>query len=142
MSALVKNGDIEFSKEQIRALADFWPVFANPKFVYETQDEAKDEKGVITMPSSSLSPEAKAFNRMIYQEEWILDGFDWPEWAQTDEFKDLFSKPEALAKASADQLAMLLTALSRKERFCEGTMASACSDGLLAGITQRAGMLL
>jgi hypothetical protein len=142
MSALVKNVDIEFSKDQIRALADFWPVFANPKFVYETQDEVKEKKGVITMPSSSLSPEAKAFNKMIYQEGWILDGFDWPEWAQTDEFKDLFSKPEALAQACAHQLAKLLTALTRKERFCEGTMASACSDGLLAGITQRAGMLL
>ena len=94
------------------------------------------------MPFSSLSPEAKAFNKMIYQEGLIIDGFDWPEWAQTDEFKDLFSKPEALAKASVDQLAMLLTALLRKERFCEGTIASACSDGLLAGITQRAGMLL
>ena len=132
----------EFSKKQIRALADFWSVFANPKFVYETQDEVKEKKGVITMPSSSLSPEAKAFNKMIYQEGWILDGFDWPEWTQTDEFKDLFSKPEALAKASAHQLAKLLTALTRKERFCEGTMASACSDGLLAGITQRAGVLV
>ena len=132
----------DFTKKQLQALADFLPVFANPKFVYETQDEVKEEKGVIAMPSSSLSPEAKAFNKMIYQEGWILDGFDWPEWAQTDEFKNLFSKPEALAKASADQLAMLLTALARKERFCEGTMASACSDGLLAGITQRAGMLL
>jgi hypothetical protein len=131
-----------FSKEQIRALADFWLVFANPKFVYETQDEVKEKKGVITMPSSSLSPEAKAFNKMIYQEGWILEGFDWPEWAQTDEFKDLFSKPEVLAKASAHQLAKLLTALARKERFCEGTMASSCSGGLLAGITQRAGMLL
>ena len=142
MSALVKNADIAFSKDQIRALADFWPVFANPKFVYETQDEAKEEKGVITMPSSSLSPEAKAFNKMIYQEGWILDGFEWPEWAQTDEFKDLFSKPESLAKTSADQLAKLLTALTRKERFCEGTMASACSDGLLARITQRASVLI
>ena len=94
------------------------------------------------MPSSSLSPEAKAFNKMIYQEGWILDGFEWPEWAQTDEFKDLFSKPDSLAKASAHQLAKLLTALARKERFCEGTMASAYSYGLLAGITQRAGMLL
>jgi len=131
-----------FTSKQIRALADFWSVFANPKFVYETQDKVKEKKEVVTMPSNSLSPEAKAFNKMIYQEEWILDGFDWPEWAQTDEFKDLLSKPEALAKASADQLAMLLTALARKERFCEGTMASACSDGLLAGITQRAGMLL
>jgi hypothetical protein len=131
-----------FSKEQIRALADFWPVFANHKFVYETQDEVKEKKGVITMPSSSLSPEAKAFNKMIYQEGWILNGFDWPEWAQTDEFKDLFSKSEALSKACAHQLAKLLTALARKERFCEGTMASACSDGLLAGITQRASMLI
>ena len=133
---------MDISRKHLQSLADFWSVFDNPKFVYETQDEVKEKKGVITMPSSSLSPEAKAFNRMIYQEGWILDGFDWPEWAQTDEFKDLFSKPEALAKASVDQLAMLLTALSRKERFCEGTMASACSDGLLAGITQRAGMLL
>ena len=132
----------DFTPEQIRALADFWPVFANPKFVYEVQDEAKEEKGVVTMPSSSLSYEAKAFNKMIYQEEWILDGFDWPEWAQTDEFKDLFSKPDALAKASAHQLAKLLTALTRKERFCEGTMASACSDGLLARITHRASILL
>ena len=132
----------EFSKKQIRALADFWPVFANPKYVYETQDEVKEEKGVITMPSSSLSPEAKAFNKMIYQEGWILDGFDWPEWTKTDEFKDLFTKAESLAKAPAHQLAKLLTALARKERFCEGTMASACSHGLLARITQRAGMLL
>jgi hypothetical protein len=94
------------------------------------------------MLSSSLSPEAKAFNKMIYQEGWILDGFDWPEWAQTDEFKDLFSNPEALAKASAHQLAKLLTALARKERFCEGTIASACADGLLVGITHRAGVLV
>jgi len=133
---------IKFSKQQIRALADFWPVFANPKFVYETQDEAKEKKGVMAMPSSSLSSEGKAFNKMIYQEEWILDGFDWPDWAQTDEFKDLFSNPEALAKASAHQLAKLLTALARKERFCEGTIASACADGLLVGITHRAGVLV
>ena len=131
-----------FTPEQIRALADFWPVFANPKFVYEVQGEVKEKKGVITIPSSSLSPEAKAFNKMIYQEGWVLDGLDWPEWAQTDEFKDLFSKPEALAKATAHQLAKLLTALARKERFCEGTMASACSDGLLARITQRASVLI
>lgn len=142
MSDLVKSEEIEFSKDQIRALADFWPVFANPQFVYEVRDEVKEKKGVITMPSSSLSPEAKAFNKMIYQDGWILDGFEWPEWTKTDEFKDLFSKPEGLAKASAHQLAKLLTALARKERFCEGTMASACSDGLLVRITQRAGMLL
>jgi len=133
---------MDISRKQLQSLADFWSVFANPKFVYETQDEVKEEKGVNTMPSSSLSPEAKAFNKMIYQEGWILDGFDWPEWTKTDEFKDLFTKAESLAKAPAHQLAKLLTALARKERFCEGTMASACADGLLARITQRASVLI
>ena len=34
----------DFTPEQIRALADFWSVFANPKFVYETQDKVKEKK--------------------------------------------------------------------------------------------------
>lgn len=131
-----------FSKEQIRALADFWPVFANPKFVYETEDKhEKRADGVLVMPSSTLSSEAYAFHKMVYREGWILREFDWPEWAGTDEFNNLFGKKGAVAKASVQQLAQLLTALTRKERFCEGTMASAYSDGLLARIMQRAGAL-
>ena len=133
----------KFTKEQIRALADFWPVFANPKFVYETEDKhEKRADGVLVMPSSSLSSEAYAFHKMVYREGWILKEFDWLEWARTDEFKNLFSKKGAVAKASVQQLAQLLTALVRKERFCSGTMASACADGLLARITQRASILL
>jgi hypothetical protein len=34
----------DFTPKQIRALADFWSVFANPKFVYETQDEVKEKE--------------------------------------------------------------------------------------------------
>ena len=143
MPDLVKNEDTEFSKEQIRALADFWPVFANPKFVYETEDKhEKRADGVIIMPSSTLSSEAYAFHKMVYREGWILKEFDWPEWAGTDEFNNLFSKKGAVAKASVKQLAQLLTALVRKDRFCDGTMACAYSDGLLTGITQRASMFL
>jgi hypothetical protein len=143
MPDLVKNEDTEFSKEQIRALADFWPVFANPKFVYETEDEhEKRADGVIIMPSSTLSSEAYAFHMMVYREGWILKEFDWPEWARTDEFNNLFSKKGTVAKASVQQLAQLLTTLVRKERFCSGTMACAYSDGLLTGITHRASMLI
>ena len=132
-----------FSKKQLQALADFWPVFANPKFVYETEDKhEKRADGVIIMPSSTLSSEAYAFHKMVYREGWILKEFDWLEWARTDEFNNLFSKKEAVAKASVYQLAQLLTALVRKERFCSGTMACAYSDGLLTGITQRASMFL
>jgi Family of unknown function (DUF6508) len=133
----------DFTKKQLQALADFWPVFANPKFVYETEDEhEKRADGVIVMPSSTLSSEAYAFHMMVYREGWILKEFDWLEWARTDEFNNLFSKKGAVAKASVQQLAQLLTTLVRKERFCSGTMACAYSDGLLTGITQRASMFL
>ena len=143
MPDLVKNEDTEFSKEQIQALADFWPVFANPKFVYETEDKhEKRADGVLVMPSSTLSREAYAFHMMVYREGWILKEFDWLEWARTDEFNNLFSKKGAVAKASVQQLAQLLTTLVRKERFSSGTMACAYSDGLLTGITQRASMFL
>ena len=133
----------DFTKKQLQALANFWPVFANPKFVYETEDKhEKRADGVLVMPSSTLSSEAYAFHKMVYREGWILREFDWPEWAGTDEFNNLFGKKGAVAKASVQQLAQLLTTLVRKERFCSGTMASACSDGLLARITQRASILL
>ena len=139
----MENMEPTFSKEQLQALADFWPVFANSKFVYETEDEhEKRADGVLVMPSSTLSSKAYAFHMMVYREGWILKEFDWLEWARTDEFNNLFSKKGAVAKASVQQLAQLLTTLVRKERFCSGTMACAYSDGLLTGITQRASMFL
>lgn len=139
----MKTTEKKFTKEQIRALADFWPVFADPKFVYETEDEPEPgEEGVFVLPGRTLSAKAEAFEGMVHNQGWVLNGFDWPEWSQTDEFKDLFSDPQAVAKATALQLAQLLTALIRKDRFCSGTMACASSDGLLARITQRASILL
>jgi len=133
----------DFTKKQLQALADFWPVFANPQFVYETEDEPEtSEEGVFVLPGRTLSAEAEAFEGMVYTQGWVLNGFDWPEWSQTDEFKDLFSDPQAVAKATALQLAQLLTALIRKDRFCSGTMACACQDGLLSAITHRASKLV
>lgn len=139
----MKTTEKKFTKEQIRALADFWPVFADPKFVYETEDEPEPgEEGVFVLPGRTLSAEAEAFEGMVHTQGWVLNGFDWPEWSQTDEFKYLFSDPQAVAKATALQLAQLLTALIRKDRFCSGTMACACQDGLLSAITHRASKLV
>jgi len=35
---------MDISRKQLQSLADFWPVFANPKFVYEVQDEVKEKE--------------------------------------------------------------------------------------------------
>ena len=71
------------------------------------------------MPSSPLSSEAYAFHMMVCREGWNLKGLDWPEWAKTDEFNNLFSKKGAVAKASVYPLAQLLTAFVRKRAFLQ-----------------------
>jgi hypothetical protein len=50
--------------------------------------------------------------------------------------------PEATAAATPDQLARLLTAIVRSDRFVEGSIAGAFDSGLLARIARRAAALL
>jgi hypothetical protein len=49
--------------------------------------------------------------------------------------------PEALASATPDQLAKLITVVVRQERFYEGSLAGAFEDGLVLAIVRRAGVL-
>ena len=61
---------MDISKKQLQSLADFWTVFANPKFVYETQDEVKEKKDgrefwrCESGPSSRLIRCAEALRRV------------------------------------------------------------------------------
>jgi hypothetical protein len=50
--------------------------------------------------------------------------------------------PKALAAASAEQLAKLLTVLIRQDRFVEGALNGAFEAGLLTGIVRRAAGLM
>jgi hypothetical protein len=60
---------------------------------------------------------------------------------ETREAKRLRDEPAALAAATADQLASLLTVLIRHDRFVEGELAGAYRSGLLTGILRRAAAL-
>ena len=48
----------------------------------------------------------------------------------------------ALAQATPEQLARLLTVCVREDRFCEGALESAFESGLLTRILERAAVLL
>ena len=52
------------------------------------------------------------------------------------------SDPEAVAAATPEQLAWLLTAIVRSDRFVEGSIEGAFESGLLARIARRAAALL
>ena len=134
--------DADFSKENLKALADFWPVFANPKFVWEIEKGIEPKvKGEFIMPQRIWDKEATAFHNMVYKEEWVVD-YDWTEWVNTEEFKKMMESPNGIETATSVQLAKLITALVRKERFCEGTLSEASSTGLLERITRRASQLI
>jgi len=129
--------------ERLLALAAFLPVFEDPKFVFGEWVEFRDEKsGLMQMPFFDFSEGGRAFYHMAYDYGWVKKGFDWGEWKFTPEAKSLRDNPECLSRATADQLASLLTVLIRQDRFCEGELECAYASGLITSICRRAAGLL
>ena len=101
-------------------------------------EAAPDPPGVMTMPWYELSDRGEA---IIDALRALVVVFDWPAWAQTPEARALRDDRDALAAASADQLARLATWLVRAERFSDGGFEAAFESGLLAAMARRAAQL-
>ena len=86
----------------------------------------------------SFSKKADAFIKTCYECGWVLGDFDWGTWKDTSEAMELRDNPDAMARATPDQIAKLLTVLIRLERFCSGSLANAFKSGLLGAILRRA----
>jgi hypothetical protein len=84
---------------------------------------------------------ADSFVKTAYDHGWVLQGWDWPAWMKTEEAVALRAVPAALEAASPEQLAKLLTALIRRERFVEGALNGAFESGLMTAIVRRAAAL-
>jgi hypothetical protein len=74
--------------------------------------------------------------------DWIVVGFDWRTWLGTPEGRALRDEPDAIASATPEQIAWLVTAIVRSDRFVEGSIEGAFDSGLLARISRRAAVLL
>jgi len=98
------------------------------------------EDGVIVMGHFTPSDEADAFLRDLGR-VGLVRPFDWTAWLATPRGEEL-RQPAALATASPEELANLLTAIVRSERFSEGSLEGALESGLLLAIARRARMLL
>jgi len=90
------------------------------------------------MPWYELSPAAESYLRAVGESGMMLTDFDWPSWASTPEAKALHGDREVLAHATPDQLAMLLTALIREDRFNEGALGDSFESGIMTAIARRA----
>lgn len=126
--------------ERIKAIAAFLTVFTASGFNFGEWISGPEKDGITQMPWFSLGRDAQAFYKAAYDYGWVQN-FAWMEWRQTPEAIALRDQPDILAGADPQQLANLLTALIRADRFCEGSLASDFESGLLTRIIARASAL-
>ncbi len=125
-------------REQLEALARFLPIFTAPGFEFGQMVEARPlGPNEWTMPHYSRSPRAMEFVQAANKYGWVRS-FDWAEWSGTPEGRHLRTHSPALEQATPNEIAKVLTALIRWDRFCEGALADAFGSGLVTRIVRRA----
>lgn len=129
--------------ENLAALVAFLPSLQQPDFKAGSWVEpAAESDGAFVMPYVDMHETTEEFVQTAYDHGWVRSDFDWIEWAQTDEAKHLRDDQRALATATADQLARLLTVSIRRDRFSEGSLMADFEHGLILQIVLRAKALL
>ena len=134
---------------RLEALASLLPEFEAGGFACgEWRGGEEQRPGVMTMPWFDLSDpvrrfagEAAALVRTARTEGRMPSDFAWTSWARTPEAQTLREDRDALAQATPEQLAKLLTVLIRQNKFVEGALAGDCESGLLTAVLRRADRL-
>ena len=127
--------------EQLQALASFALIFSESGFQFGHWSLPEQQGEVTAFPYFSLSADAQRFVDTVYHYGWARN-FDWSTWRQTPEAVRLRDHPDALSRAAPSDLAKLLTAVCRSDRFVEGGLAGDFKSGLLTRIVERAETLL
>ena len=125
-------------KRRLLRLGQFSSIFGRRGFQFGTMVTEDLDTGESLMPYYVLSDDAEAFIKICYECGWIRADFDWGAWKDTSEAMELRDNSNAMASATPDQIAKLLTVLVRQERFCAGALAGAFERGLLGAILRRA----
>jgi hypothetical protein len=129
-------------RQRLRILADTLPTLEAPDFVAgRWHDSERRDNDVWTMPWFELGPMGLAFLRAVGEAGFMRIGFAWPDWIATPEAIALRTDREALAQATPEQLAKLLTMLIREDRFNEGALEHSFESGLIVSIARRAKVL-
>ena len=128
--------------DRLRALADLVPILEAPDADFGHWETPPPRDGVYSMGWFEFGPTAERWREGVGRGGWVIAGFDWRTWLETDEGRAMQEGTDALAAATPDQLGKLLTAIVRSDRFVEGSIEGAFASGLLARISRRAAALL
>lgn len=96
----------------------------------------RDSKVLVVHPGL-YTPIVDEFIETAYEDDWVRRDFDWTEWVDTPEAQHLLNDPEAVRRASKQQVAYLLTVILRQDRFADGAILGAIESGYLQRLLQR-----
>lgn len=131
-------GDGHIGDAALEALAAFAPSISDPDFdagVFHGGEAGQ-------MPWFEQSRALAGFVEAAIRHGLVLADFDWPAWRDGPDGARLLASREAIASASAADLACILTVLIRADRFVEGYLADCARSGLLGAVACRAGDIL
>lgn len=128
--------------DRLRELAAILPLLEAPGAEFGSWELPPPRDGVGSLGYYVLGPVGEAFRSAVARGGWIVAPFDWPAWLATPEGRTFRDDPAAVASASIDDLAHLLTAIIRSDRFSEGSLEGAYASGHLVAIARRAQALL
>jgi hypothetical protein len=129
--------------DRLRGIVPFLTTFQSPGFAFGSWiTESSRDDAIAIFPYVSLSKNAAAFVQAAYDFGWVVAEFDWMDWQGGKETRDLCTNASVLAQASPEQLARILTACIRQDRFSEGALKSSFESGLLIRILTRASTIL
>lgn len=129
-------------REKLEALAHYADVFGAADFKYGDWSELRIIPYHSREQTFEISPEIERFHKDMYDYGWVQN-LDWSAWAHTPEGEMLLAGGDALDRASAPQLAKLVTTRLRIARFRDQTVVPEdIESGLMLRIARRAKDLL
>ncbi|MEO7663781.1 MAG: DUF6508 domain-containing protein [Candidatus Limnocylindrales bacterium] len=136
--------DVEpLTRDELRCLADWLPILDAPGYsLGRWSDEKARPDGAIPMPYFEFDPRRPIWPGTCGGLSMIRAGFDWNTWLQGPSGRAIAADPATVARATPLDLARLVTAIVRGDRFTEGNIEAAFERGFLMAISRRAAALL
>jgi hypothetical protein len=123
--------------KEYQTLLSYIEYFTEPSNnFFKWSEFKKDEDGVIALPYCSYSERVLEFQKAVYDTGFVFKG----NYAQGVTEKE--NPLEFIENCDLETLRKLLTFFIRRERFCEGMLASAIKNGFILKILERLKELL
>lgn len=128
---------IEQAAPKTARLASIATRFDQPVPIPQKTPDPETETGTLTPLYIEHPPIVSELIKLAYEDNWVRHDLDWPKWMLTAEAQNLAHDSKAMEQATTEQLAHLLTAIIRQDRFVDGATMDAFKSGLLQRVLTR-----